>query len=1449
MAAYAPGAVSADEASSVLTNEYTVAAAGDATTTTLFSGVLDNYSTVSYKVEKKTVDDDEGNSTDSYILTISPKTASTVYTVPNELIYELAYSRVNTATTDDDDFDSVSEAAETIDEINVVGAAQISNGAFNIENGVDENDTVANSSLSDVKFNIDCQATYEATANTSTFTDIEFTTGTDALATSIIGVTQSNAIITHTMQPNTAKKNHQCLYGDKVDTSFTAHDFTKAGGATVGNGVHVCLCGKSSEDYKTDMGYTYNVHTWDDTKHVCSDCGADKFFAHTAAYEKVDSTTHAKTCEDCGKTLSAAEEHTYSITMGTDADNNACTACGAVHASTEHVYEYAWITNEDGIAELTKVGTTNGLVCACGKIKDHSVHNYVKANGRHICACGDEETNHNYSQKYNENGQLVAVSTGGVICQDCGKVDPDHDSYHQSDTDATFYDTTTHKHYCFCGEEVDNVNHTAQIDTDSHKHVCEFCDLDLSSDETDGHKYTKVYVTYEYTPEATDSETDASDAAKVAKRDSTLKTEPADPSINGFKDGEGGNTTYDDGEETYETAYVCECGAIKEHVHVYDYGVNQEHYCGCGAKEATPTHKYVTVVASNNQEYQQCSICGSLKNHTHTFDYDTDCTCTNPLCNATDHDVKVVGTKHICQNCGQEVTVHSFDVIDTENHLHKCACGEVSTVPSIGGTPYDNKGVTISSYGHTFVNHVCACGATAHKVSTTTKTVDGVKVHYCTEKLEDGETDCGYIYTADEDYGHVYDHVTNERCDLCGQVDPDHVHVPKTVNGSGASETCRCGAEIAHEWGLASSSYDTNHQCVNYEYTAALDANGKLVLTKTSNRCSKTAAHVFETTAADGSKVTLNFCECGAMNPKVLLDAGVIKNTADAGETPVYAEAIVIDDLATKYKTAYIVELAKAYDTALSYSIKTETNADDIVLAADEKSQATALAAVENFKTVWAKAVDNQAASSAEIKFVLEKDETGATTVDHSKRGYAVFANGEVNTYGCVYGKVGETVTIQVKPYAGYTFVGWYSTETPSATDTPLSTSAAMEVTIKDGHYPYYAKFKENAPQTISFGEGIKYYSSIKVPRITDESSSTVNDSWTNGTQGFPATLSFLTNEEVVIMADTTRFAGKGITGIKDKYGNIVEENVYVNPITGEIDTTSSNTNNAYKFNVAYDNSFTVATYTNTGLSGTSTYVQFKVGGKILAAQLLPTRDVTSIAPADPEKTGFTFKGWVYEGETTVQKLKTVTKAVGVLVPLFEEITDLKVTVTNGIIDSSTVKEAYTYGDQILVTADLQNAAGKYFSGWYDEDGNLVSKYRTAKINITKSMVLTAKYTRDTELVLEAGVDLVANRTTSALELTATRLLTDDMTLVEIGMLYKVGEVAESDMVITNEQLGRKYKSDAEKKNGDYVVTLNLSSEAAKTSVISARSYFIYQDAEGVNHTVYSNTVYSDPVQ
>ncbi len=1456
MAAYVPATVSANEISANYSAVQLAAEETEVVTTSLFSGTFDadlGYGNVAFDVSKVTT----GGESAEFVLTLSPKTAGASYVVPNDIMYQFVYAILNSTDEDTAEYKTVSGAVEKLTAIKITGAAKISKNAF--VSATDENSSaLAETAVLSQALAIDCEASYDADGTAKTYTAVTVDTSNkyNIANTASIGGYTSDISALHEMTANTSKKNHKCADCGIVDASFEAHGFDMEDGATVGNGAHICACGKSSEDYKTETGYTYNAHSWNENnKHICDDCGADQFFAHTAVYKETDKLTHTKKCSElnCGKTLSSAEVHNFgeissaemgkygiAHTCGTavTGENNEVTyenGCGAVHDEDEHTYAYKWIANDD--KELELVEATDGVVCACGWINpEHGAHNYVTENDYHICACGATETDHNYTMKYNNKGVLVSANDG-VICQDCGKVNPTHisegcqngtitvkDATETTDrvvtSNATFYDTTNHKHFCYCGQEIKSTQHDSVINTATQTHYCSLCKLDLTADKTSGHQHDFIKI----------SGSDYTDFSVISDLDALV--DPTDEST---------------------ATYVCKCGNIVNHAHDYKYGINEEHYCGCGAMEATATHEYVTVYvdesgnvseAATSKSYQQCSICGNLKNHTHDFDYDTDCECTNPICTVTDHDYQVEGSNHVCQNCGKiDNTAHTCDV-DTEEQKHVCACG------------FEGE--------HTYVNHVCDCGKTSHATykSADTKEVNGVNVHYCTGVLDDKSV-CGYVFTEEEDYGHVYAKAGDDKCtaEKCDELNPDHVHayVNDTNKSLTVKEKCRCGADLDHVLGLPTTDFDKNHQCVHLAYVTVTDENGNVTLkyADSSNnpvdtaegaaRCGATATHTF-TKVVSGETVDLDFCECGAMNPKTLLNGGLLKDGDDKIEGVQYASAHDFDAYAKQYTTDFLVSLKKAYVEVMQYDITGVTYADSskITLAATEATQADALAAIDEFNEIWDTQLNYQAASSAVIDFVVEKYEDGSPKVNHEDRGYAVLADGTENEVGAVYGKVGETVTIQVKPNPGYTFIGWYASETPAATDKPLATTAAMEVTIKDGHFPYYAKFAENAKKTINFGEGLKYYSSITV--------SSSDEDWTTGTKGYPSALTFLTNEEIIIKPDTDYFtsATKAVAGITDKYGNIVSYNVKVAD-DGTINENATTGFNAYRTTVAYDNNYTVSTYSNATITDGGVYVQFQVGGKILAAKKLGSADVTSIAPADPEKVGFEFKGWTFAPDATnvkIEKLKTVSGS-GVLYPYFEIIDDLTVTVKNGTIDSDTVKETYTYGDQILVTADLQDAAGKYFSGWYDENGNLISQYRTAKINITKSMVLTAQYTRDEELVLEAGVELVAERTTSALSLTATRYLTDDMTLVEIGMLYKVGEVDESALNIENEQLGRKYKSasDVSKKNGDYVVTLNLSSDAAKASTISAISYFIYQDAEGNNHVEYSNAVFAEPVQ
>lgn len=190
-------------------------------------------------------------------------------------------------------------------------------------------------------------------------------------------------------------------------------------------------------------------------------------------------------------------------------------------------------------------------------------------------------------------------------------------------------------------------------------------------------------------------------------------------------------------------------------------------------------------------------------------------------------------------------------------------------------------------------------------------------------------------------------------------------------------------------------------------------------------------------------------------------------------------------------------------------------------------------------------------------------------------------------------------------------------------------------------------------------------------------------------------------------------------------------------------------------------------------------------------------------------------------------------------------------TVVNGKIAGVDVTtNQYGYNDVVTVVAD-EEKDGQYFAGWYIGD-TLVSSKATYTFCIAEDKTLTAKY-EDKKTEEKAAVSMRmsdredigsgAERVVATVEWS----VPSDYTMVGAGLVRSYTENAE-DMLTLDKVDGssiRQNKTTAWCKNGSYKLTVNMS-PTTKLNSLYARGYLIYEDAEGVEHTIYTD-VFESP--
>lgn len=1222
--------------------------------------------------------------------------------------------------------------------------------------------------------------------------------GAESVKNEYYGTAEYTGIVEakHDMVANETKHNHYCSYGDYVDNSYTSHDFSAI---DVKTHSHICACGKTDKDYKnvevvnakglTVDGYQ-DIH--DFVNQYCAACeGYDEVWHGVEEHLTITSdnaTTHSTKCKtkDCNYVVEK-EAHDMAVTI------EGTTVNGIVVPAHSHYCKVCGYFDENVTHDYSyvyKPVLTDGeyvpTIVAAGEGEEGVV-----------CICGAKKEGHNLHEYVLEHGFHLCA---------CGDQEKPKDG---EPDDAHIYNMTYNKDgelvssetgcICKCGKVDPNhkAHTTMYVDKSANKHYCA-CGKDITADE---HAKDGAY------------EADTEKQQHICPVCGAVDTSTNAHTYEYYYDVTAGkliNTVPSNG-------VVCACGAVNKN-HECDFtnstlASNHVHHCICG--ESSTEHVYKEGV---------CSVCGALENHEHKLD--SKCNCTVKGCGEKDlHDWQPVAGKkyHICANCGRKSTekdnngqdfdltkIHNY-VVDKANQTHTCACGETT------GHKYDAKTCT------------CECGATNH----TNAYNETTKAHYCSV--------CKIAL------GHEFDPAT-DRCKTaeCNALDPAHTtHAfannatetgtdPDGVAIKVGDELCKCGVKIAHEFALASNDA-SKHDCTHNKVV-----EGSTPVSTVVEECDYTPeTHTYQTTVVSNVPVAADFCDgCGAVNPDKLVDVRKAYNNATVS-------AKNDDTYVGKYSTAYLVKLATAAEEVLKYDLKEvtssnytdsndagnnttyneafkTTNVDKILVANTPEAQADYTAALAAFNTLYAQLSENAAKGQVTISFV------NADGTDHSLRGDFLEDYPEVQ-----YGKANvDTVTIKVVAKAGYQFDGWYSDQ---AGKTKVSDSIAYPVALTDKPLTYYAKFKANDTVRIALPEGAKYASSI-----------TKGKSWSSELLG-TKTVNFQIGETVYIANGTSK-----------NFQSFTDVNGYAHVYNARLDgkaVTSSNPADCYAFEVTSADTFTLKTFNQTAIeSANEYYIVFKNGNKELAASITEGKSAEGFEPNKPQPTGKTCIGWAYEDDKTesVVRLRSITKS-GVLVPVYTAQTGLKLDVKNGrfVLSSDATKNnsatGFTYGDIVKLTADTQDAAGKYFSGWYVGDTQ-VSNLTSFAYPVTASVTIEARYDRDTELVPESMYTLSSSRNTynkgQQVVLTANWAMSDDQdAIVDTGYVFSFSEKAASELELEDVDGStiRKKSVAMTDKIGTHVYTMSLSSADKVNATVSAVFYITYINADGVKETVYTN--------
>ncbi len=283
------------------------------------------------------------------------------------------------------------------------------------------------------------------------------------------------------------------------------------------------------------------------------------------------------------------------------------------------------------------------------------------------------------------------------------------------------------------------------------------------------------------------------------------------------------------------------------------------------------------------------------------------------------------------------------------------------------------------------------------------------------------------------------------------------------------------------------------------------------------------------------------------------------------------------------------------------------------------------------------------------------------------------------------------------------------------------------------------------------------------------------------------------------------------------------EEGVYT--LVGQIETGSSAIGNV-KIVLATIQVFNPVQYNVTviGRNGNETVTSVSAGTEIALADLAPFTY------------GYKVASWAYADGTAIDTdTITVTEDI-TLVPTFAVDSDkmYNLTVSGAVED---VSGQYNYNDKVTVKFDNSNLGeGKYFGGWQNGDGNVIS-YKSeytffvgADLSLTPVIVDNA--VESTPVVNITDVCDVNGDGTRFSIMMERSVPKDGYTYISSGFIYSANSFTDP----TEEGL-RKSVSTYTARNAQYRLTINLK----VANEVNVLAYCTYLDADGVEHTIYSN--------
>ena len=244
--------------------------------------------------------------------------------------------------------------------------------------------------------------------------------------------------------------------------------------------------------------------------------------------------------------------------------------------------------------------------------------------------------------------------------------------------------------------------------------------------------------------------------------------------------------------------------------------------------------------------------------------------------------------------------------------------------------------------------------------------------------------------------------------------------------------------------------------------------------------------------------------------------------------------------------------------------------------------------------------------------------------------------------------------------------------------------------------------------------------------------------------------------------------------------------------------------------------------------------------------------DADYTVPDAPYMDGYNFKGWTVNGtlhtnaadvQSAVRTLVKSGTAVEVAVVYEKKAEKFEVRVIGGTLSNG--KKSDSIQVSTLVTVKANTIAGKKFSHWLKKGVKVSSSESYSFFMPSQNVNLTAVFVDNSQEVEKVGTAMIEsvtpNKSAGRVAFVSVVSVPYNCTMVKGGLVATSDRTIGANVTAKNAQFVKlSYRTTENTKYLKYTWTKNQMTES---TVLYVRSYLVYKDSKGMEHTVYSDAV------